>query len=210
MPARRLWLIGIPILIAIGAALLLWRPAEDEQRVSSAPSAGSLTFGGPFTLVDHTGRTVTEKDFLGRYQLVFFGFTQCAAVCPTTLQTISLAMNELGELADSVQPLFISIDPERDTAELLAEYVSYFDKRIVGLTGTPSQVGVAAKAFHIYYRRVRDKDGSEQIDHTATMFFMGPDGKYLTFIHPDASPQKIAQVMKMKMENSTKMTSRRE
>jgi protein SCO1/2 len=88
--------------------------------------------------------------------------------------------------------------------------VRYFDSRIVGLTGTTSQVAVAAKAFHIYYRRVRDQDGSEQIDHTATMFFMGPDGKYLTFIHPDASPQKMAQLMKMKMENTTNVTSRRE
>lgn len=194
------WIGLVAVVGVVAAAVAWWRSQATLQQSAPTEVAGRLTFGGPFTLLDHTGRSVTEKDFLGRYQLLFFGFTSCPAICPTTLQTVTVALSELGSDADRVQPMFITVDPANDTPQMMAAYVKHFDKRIVGLTGTPEQVASVAKAWHIHYRRVRDKDGSEQIEHTAALFLMGPDGKYLEHIPPDVSPQKMAQLIRTRLE----------
>src|SRR3546814_3262603 len=110
------------------------------------PEPGTVPIGGPFTLVDHQGRTVTEQDFGNRYLLVFFGFSHCPDICPTTLADIAGTLDMLGGVADAVQPLFVSLDPERDTPERLAEYVAALDPRIVGLTGTPEQIAEIGRA----------------------------------------------------------------
>lgn len=200
MRGRARWIGSAAVIGAVAVAVAWWRPEETLQQSPPTEVAGQLTFGGPFALLDHMGRPVTEKDFLGHHQLVFFGFTSCPAVCPTTLQTVTVALSELGSDADRIQPMFITIDPANDTPQMMAAYVKHFDKRIVGLTGTPEQVARAAKAWHIHYRRVRDKDGSEQIEHTAALFLMGPDGKYLGHIPPDVSPQKMAQLIRMRLD----------
>lgn len=189
-------------LLTFAAAVFWWQASERSAPPSPVISASNLSFGGRFTLVDHTGKTVTDRDYDGRYRLVFFGFTNCPAVCPTTLQTVTLALNELGAAADRVQPLFITIDPEHDKPQVLAEYVSNFDRRIVGLTGTPQQIAAAAKLFHVYYKKVRDKDGSEQVEHTATLYFMAPDGTHLTQIPPEASPRKMAELIRMEIDKT--------
>ncbi len=187
-------------LLTFAAAVFWWQASERSAPPAPAVSASNLSFGGRFTLIDHSGKTVTDRDYDGRYKLVFFGFTNCPAVCPTTLQTVTVALEELGSAADRVQPLFITIDPEHDKPPVLAEYVSNFDRRIVGLTGTTQQIAAAAKLFHVYYKKVRDKDGSEQVEHTATLYFMAPDGTHLAQIPPEASPRKMAELIRMEID----------
>jgi cytochrome oxidase Cu insertion factor (SCO1/SenC/PrrC family) len=149
---RRRWigfaLAGIIALLAAGGWVLEgWLAAQQ-------PSRGKALIESEFSLVDHTGKAVTDEDFAGKWQLVFFGFTYCPDVCPTTLNDVSVVLEELGDDAEQVQPLFISVDPERDTPKVMADYVANFDPRIVGLTGSPEQVEAAAQAFRVYYAKV--------------------------------------------------------
>jgi len=148
-------------------------------------------FGGPFRLVDHHGETVSDEDFHGRYLLVFFGYTACPDVCPLNLVTIAEALNRLGEWSDQVQPVFISVDAERDTPELLASYVSYFDPRILGLTGTAQQIRRAAKAYHAHYF-AGEVDGRYVVDHTAWTYLIGPDGRPIRYFDHGTGPDEIA------------------
>jgi cytochrome oxidase Cu insertion factor (SCO1/SenC/PrrC family) len=187
-------LIPASVAIVLGSPIVSWLYFGAKQTV--APSeATNITFGGPFTLVDHHGRAATNQQFLGRYLIVFFGYTSCPAVCPTTLLTISQALDELGDEAKLVQSLFISVDPERDTPEVLAEYIAQFDKRILGLTGSAAEIATAARAFHVYYRNVPDEHGGYDIEHTATMYLMGPDGRFLMLIPPEVSSHRIATLI---------------
>lgn len=160
---------AIPLLVfalglaALGlvAVTLLGRPAVTASAV-----------GGPFTLTDQRGRIVTEKDFLGRPHLVFFGFTRCPDVCPTTLQQISDVLAALGPKGRDVKALFISVDPERDTPGALQQYLESFDPRIVGLTGSPEAVAQAVKAYRAYSRKVPLKDGDYTMEHTSLVYIM--------------------------------------
>jgi protein SCO1/2 len=170
-------------------------------RTSSPPAvtqvSGKALIGGPFTLTDHTGKAVTEKDFAGRYMLVYFGFTFCPDVCPTELQIMTSALEQLGTKADKVTPVFISVDPKRDTVEQMASYVGNFHKRLVGLTGTPEQIKAAAKAYRVYYAEVKDESSSAgyTVDHSSIVFLMGPDGGYLAHFSHGTSPEKMAETI---------------
>lgn len=150
-------------------------PSNDPQtRVS-----GVATVGGPFTLVDQTGKRVTEKDFLGRDMLVFFGYTNCPDVCPAGLQVMTAALEKLGNRADNVTPIFITLDPEHDTPDKLAAYIKSFHPRLIGLTGNESEVAAAAKAYRVFYQKVVDEKDKSQytVDHSAIFYLMGKDGK---------------------------------
>ncbi|MEH3148077.1 MAG: SCO family protein [Methylobacterium frigidaeris] len=136
------------------------------------PAATASAVGGPFTLVDQDGRTLTERDFLGRPHLVFFGFTHCPDVCPTTLQQISDVLAALGPKGRDVKALFVSVDPERDTPEAIKQYLASFDPRIVGLTGSPEAIAGAVKAYRAYSRKVPLKDGDYTMEHTALVYIM--------------------------------------
>jgi protein SCO1/2 len=158
---------------------------------------GKALIGGPFTLVDHDGKRVTEKDFQGRYMLVFFGYTHCPDVCPTELQVMTSALELLGAKADKVTPVFISIDPERDTVEEMASYISNFHKRFVGLTGSQKAIHAAAKAYRIYYAKAKD-DGSNTdylMDHSSIVYFMNTKGEFITHFSHGTSPEKMAAGM---------------
>jgi len=164
-----------------------------------APSAGGIqlaqgvSLGGAFTLVDHTGRTVTERDFAGRPLLVYFGFTYCPDVCPTELGTIAAALDSMGPAGERVTPVFVSIDPERDTPAALADYVSRFHPRMVGLTGSPEQVAQAARAYRVYYAKVRPRDSTDYLmDHSSFIYFVGPDGRVRSLFRPETTPEAIA------------------
>ncbi len=164
-----------------------------------APSAGGVqlaqgvSLGGPFTLVDHTGRTVTERDFAGRALLVYFGFTYCPDVCPTELGTIAAALDAMGPAAERVTPVFISIDPERDTPEAMADYVSRFHPRMVGLTGSAEQVAQAARAYRVYYAKVQPRDTTAYLmDHSSFIYFVGPDARVRSLFRPESTPEAIA------------------
>ncbi|MBP0464382.1 SCO family protein [Roseomonas sp. PWR1] len=164
-----------------------------------APSAGGIqlaqgvALGGPFTLVDHTGRTVTDRDFAGRAVLLYFGYAYCPDVCPTELGTIAAALDAMGPAGERVTPVFITIDPERDTQAALADYVSRFHPRMVGLTGTPEQIAQAARAYRVYYAKVRPRDmGDYLMDHSSFIYFIGPDGRVRSLFRPETTPEAIA------------------
>ena len=157
------------------------------------------TVGGPFQLVNAaTGREVSDRDFRGKWLLIFFGYTHCPDVCPTTLSNIAEAMSQLGPLAKGVQPLFITVDPERDTMPVLVDYTSAFDPRILGLSGSADQIASAAKAYRIYYaKRVIGDDYF--MDHTATIHVVRPDGSYSSSLLSTAGPSDIAKRLRTQL-----------
>src|SRR5215468_7846743 len=139
--------------------------------------------GGPFSLLDHHGKSVTDRDYLGKPTLVFFGFTNCPDVCPSTLLEITNQLKELGPDADRLNVLFITVDPERDTPQQLALYLSSFDPRITGLSGSPENILAAIMAYHVYAKKVPLKDREYTMDHIATVFMMDSEGRYVGAMH---------------------------
>lgn len=149
-------------------------------------SVGKAQIGGPFQLVDHNGQKVSEKTYAGQHLLVFFGFTYCPDICPAALQKVTLVLDQLGAKADRLKPLFITVDPERDTVEQLKLYMSNFDERIVGLTGTPAQIAAAVKVYRAYAKKREDPSNSDgyTMDHSSFLYLMAPNGDFVThFTH---------------------------
>ncbi|MBR0698029.1 SCO family protein [Bradyrhizobium lablabi] len=156
--------------------------------------------GGPFALTDQAGRVRADGDFRGKLMLVYFGFTYCPDICPTDLQAIALALDKLGGDADRVQPIFITVDPERDTAAHLADYVALFHPRLIGLTGSAEAIRKVADAYKVYYARVPLKDGSDYtVDHTAYIYLMDRDGSYLGFFPPGTSADRMVEIIKPRL-----------
>jgi protein SCO1 len=146
-----------------------------------APSLPQVAaIGGPFSLTDQNGRTVTDRDLKGKPFLVFFGYTNCPDFCPTTMFEISEVLKKLGPEGDRTRALFITVDPERDTPAALKDYVSSFDPRIIALTGEPEAIAAVAKAYRAYYRRVPTKDGGYTMDHLVLVYLMGKDGRFVS------------------------------
>lgn len=181
------------LLIACGFALggaigLLLIPGALQRLLPTAgiTSVGQATVGGPFSLLDHTGKRVTDADFRGRLMLVYFGFTFCPDVCPAGLQVMAAAIDAVGAKAGEIAPVFITVDPERDTPAQLANYVPSFHPRLVGLTGSLAEIDAVAKAYRVYYKKVKDEKSSAPytMDHTSILYLMGRDGRFLThFTH---------------------------
>src|SRR5688500_18840838 len=158
-------------LIAGAAAFSLFQPRRGPL------VSGTALVGGPIELVSHKGENVTDKEFRGKYMLVSFGYTYCPDVCPTELQVISAALDELGEKAKVIQPIFITIDPERDTVATLARYMPSFHPSYIGLTGSPAAVAKAAKAYRVYYSRSENKSGGDYLmDHSSIIYLMDKQG----------------------------------
>lgn len=193
--------IAFLILAAMVLILFLYLPGMRPEQPSST-STGTVAIGGPFTLTDVQGRTVTEVDLKGRYSLVFFGFTHCPDICPLALQVVSQALEAAGPAAEKVQPVFITIDPERDTAEALAAYMANFDPRFMALTGTPEQVQVAEKSYRVFAAKVPTKDaegkdtGDYAMNHTGYIYLMDRNGKYLAHFQKDTAPDELAARLK--------------
>ncbi len=146
--------------------------------VASAAEA-ELSYGGTFILVDQQGRTVTDEIFRGKYMLIAFGYTHCPDICPTLLADMANALTRLGPQSEEITPIFVTLDPSRDTPKVMADYVSSFSPRMVGLTGPEDYIASAAKKYHIKYEQHPEKNGNYSIDHTAAIFLMGRDGKFL-------------------------------
>ena len=174
MPSRAQLAFAIAVLvIAIAAAAMFYY-------VPGVTGSGQALVGGPFSLVDHTGKRVTEKDFLGKYPLIFFGYTYCPDICPTELQVMSAALDQMGEAGNAIQPVFITVDPQRDAPQVLKAYVENFHPRLMGLTGTVDEVAVAAKAYRVYYSKASGAAAGDYLmDHSSILYLMGPDGKFL-------------------------------
>jgi protein SCO1/2 len=158
-------------------------------------STGKALIGGPFTLTEHTGRRVTEEDFKGRFTLIYFGYTFCPDVCPAELQVMSAALDQLGKKGEKVTPVFVTIDPERDTVEQMKSYVSNFHKRLVGLTGSLKEIRAATKVYRIYYKKVADDSSSTDylMDHSSIVYLMSPEGEYLTHFAYGTGVDKMAK-----------------
>lgn len=181
------------MLIGVGALLL-----NTDRQQNRVITSGEALIGGPFELVGQDGKTVTDKDFLGRYMLVFFGFTHCPDICPAELQVMSAALDDLGADADKVVPIFITLDPERDTPDAVSTYVANFGENFVGLTGSPEQIAKAAKAYRVSYRKFQDESMGDNytVDHSALVYLMGPDGKFVTHIPYGTPPEKMAETLR--------------
>jgi cytochrome oxidase Cu insertion factor (SCO1/SenC/PrrC family) len=150
-----------------------------SEHLDAPPGSAALAgIGGPFSLVNAQGQPVTDATYRGRWMLVYFGYAYCPDICPTTLQTISTVLDELGAKAAKIAPLFITVDPARDTPAAIGQYVGLFDSRLIGLTGTAEQVANAETAYHVYSRRAGDRGANDYtIDHSSFVYLMGPDGK---------------------------------
>jgi protein SCO1/2 len=172
--------------LAVGLLLMLW--AMGGLKNATAPAA----IGGPFQLTDQAGRTVTEKNMQGRPTLIFFGFTHCPDICPTSLFEISEVLRAMGKDADRVNAYFISVDPERDTAAAMKDYLSSFDPHLEGLTGNPDEVTKVISAYRVYARKVPLKDGDYTMDHTALIYLMDRDGRFVSPFNLKRTPEQAA------------------
>jgi protein SCO1/2 len=192
----------LPVLVA-ACALTVSLAACDKlpgkQQVSfQNTDVTGLDYAKGFALTDHTGKPRTLADFKGKVVVVFFGYTQCPDVCPTTMAEMASVMQKLGPQADQVQVLFITLDPERDTQQLLANYVPAFDKRFLGLRGTLEQTARTAKEFKVFYSKVPGTDpGSYTIDHTAGSYVFDRDGRLRLFIHHGQGPDPIVHDLRL-------------
>lgn len=203
--ARILRISIVACLALIAAAGFVWWEAERQRGPINQAADEMLpvtvaAVGGPFELVDHRGQTVTDQSFRGRFMLVYFGFTFCPDICPTELTMISQTLDTLGDEAEAVEALFITIDPERDTVEAMADYVGLFHPRLIGLTGTAEQVAGAARAYRAYYARVEDPGASYYLmDHSTFVYLMGPEGENLAVFPPGTSSDRLAAEIRRRL-----------
>ncbi len=189
------------VLVGAGAATVIlalgvwyWAANGGAGLLGGPKQTGRALIGGAFALTDHQGKSVTEADFQGHHTLVYFGYTFCPDVCPTELQAITETLEQLGPKADGIIPLFITVDPERDTVPVLADYVENFHPRLRGLTGTLEEVRVATRAYRVYFKKADELKGGDEyfMDHTSLIYFMGPDGDYITHFTFGTPPDEMA------------------
>jgi len=191
---------GAAAAMLIAAAISLHAQEPDPARAARLMDDlmwGRGHVGGPFELIDQSGRTRTDKDFHGKLLLVYFGYTTCPDICPTDLAQIGLTIDKLGAAGNEVQPIFISVDPERDTPKVLADYVPSFHSRLIGLTGTAAQIRVVADAYKAYYAKYQPEGGGIYlIDHTGFTYVMGRSGEYLGFFPPGTSADRMVEIIR--------------
>ena len=174
------------LLVAFAAAVWLFG--------APAPVRQAAAIGGPFTLQDGTGKPVTDRSFRGKYMLVYFGYTFCPDVCPTTLNDVAQALDKLGPKADQVQPVFITVDPARDTSSVVRQYAAAFSPRLAGLTGTADQIATVAREYRVYYapHKTGPNPGDYTMDHSSILYLMDPKGEFVGVIRADAGADQMA------------------
>ena len=181
--------------------MILGAGCASRSDASETPrgAAGTLlasAIGGPFRLVDQDGKTVTDADLKGKWSLVYFGYTHCPDACPTALNDIAIALDELGPKRGAVRPVFITVDPERDTPEVLKAYVTAFDAPILALTGTPDEIAQAAKGYRVYYAKHPEAGGDYSMDHSSVIYVMDPEGRFTASFTHQSAPEEIAERLK--------------
>ncbi|MGQ0527870.1 MAG: SCO family protein [Alphaproteobacteria bacterium] len=170
-----------------------------QKEPQAGTSVAGVQVGGPFTLIDQDGKTVTEKSYPGQYKLVFFGFTYCPFICPTELGRMAKVMDMLGADADKIQPVFISTDPGRDTPPVMKEYVTKFHPKLVGLTGTPTQIEAAKQNYRVFAKKVEGAaEGDYSLDHSTFTYLMGLSGEFLSVYRSEDTADYIAQDIRSK------------
>jgi protein SCO1/2 len=187
--------VSVYAIIGLLVAVLLLAAGGYLFLSGSQPAA--LTVGGPFALIDGDGKPMTDQTWRGKYMLVYFGYTFCPDVCPTTLSNVADAMDKMGAKADRVQPLFITVDPKRDTPAVVKQYAAAFGPRIIGLTGSAEQIAAAAKAYRVYYAEHRTGTGPDDysMDHSSVLYLMGPDGQFIAPVRADQDGPQIAAAL---------------
>ena len=175
----------VVVALLLGAGAFVW--------LNGTGRGGSL-IGGPFRLEDGNGKAVSDTEFRGKYMLVYFGYTYCPDVCPTTLNELADALDHLGTKADKLQPIFITVDPKRDTPAVVKQYVAAFSPRLLGLTGAPEQIAHVAKEYRVYYAEHRTGPGPNDysMDHSSILYLMGPDGRFIAPIRADQNGTEMA------------------
>jgi cytochrome oxidase Cu insertion factor (SCO1/SenC/PrrC family) len=197
---------GVILWLALAPATAADAPTRSAAEIMDILMWNREPVGGPFELIDHTGKPRTNSDFRGKLMLVYFGFTYCPDICPADLQAIGLTLDKLGADGDRVQPLFITVDPERDTAQHLAEYVPMFHPRLIGLTGSADAIRKAADAYKVYYAKVDPDSGKADggdyytVDHTAYIYLMDREGNYLGFFPPGTSADRMVEIIRPRLE----------
>jgi protein SCO1 len=188
---HRRWIAVAVLAIAVAAGTAA---AFTMHHTSQAKAALRLPqVGGHFELTTPDGRAVTDATFHGKWLMIYFGYTFCADVCPATLMSMAQAMKNLGPLADKIQPLFITLDPARDTPQIIDDYVKDFDPRFVGLVGSPQQIADTAREFHVYYRRRELGSGEYVFDHSSFIYVMDPNGAFVQLLSGDLPGHEVAQ-----------------
>ena len=197
MPRFPVVLLPFVLLATVLAAGALWHLGDlRAQRGVQTISIDKVELGGPFTLTDQDGKKRSDSEFRGKLMIVYFGYTYCPDICPTDLMAITQALEALGPAADGVQPVFITIDPERDT-KVLAEYVSAFHPSMIGLTGSPADIRKVANSYKAFYTKVSDeRTGAYSIDHSGVIYLMGRNGEYLGFVPPQTGPERLTEVLR--------------
>jgi protein SCO1/2 len=191
----------VPYLVALAmiAGGVLSSESDRIAGLGRTVESGMATIGGPFALTDQYGKTRTPADFRGRFMLVYFGYSFCPDVCPTTLAEIGGAIDRLGSKKVRVVPVFISIDPERDTSSVLKDYLKSFGPNFVGLTGTVKSVQQAARGYHVYIKKRPLTGGNYSMDHSGVIYLMGPDGRFVTYYEDELGPDKIAEDLRKRI-----------
>jgi len=182
-------------LVILGAGAFLALSLHETPRGAAGTLLASA-IGGPFRLVDQNGKTVTDADLKGKWSLVYFGYTHCPDACPTALNDIAIALDELGPQRNEVRPVFVTVDPERDTPEVLKSYVTAFDAPILALSGTPEEIAQAAKGYRVYYAKHREAGGDYSMDHSSVIYVMDPEGRFTASFTQENSPEEIAERLK--------------
>jgi protein SCO1/2 len=186
------------VAVAAGATAL-WMGLALRAQVQS----GATKIGGPFTLVDDTGARVTEADLKGKPTVMYFGYTFCPEVCPTTLTDLAQWMQMIGRDADRLNYVFVTVDPERDTPKVMHDYVSAFDPRIRGLTGTSEQIAKVTYEYRVYYKRIPTSDGGYVMDHSAILYMMDPNGRFVGVIpYQEDTAKAVAKLKKLAAQSA--------
>ena len=192
-------LIPYLLLVAALAGGVLWYQSEQVPQLGRVVSTGKLDVGGPFRLTDQNGQPRSDADFRGKYMLIYFGYSFCPDVCPTTLAVMAQALEKLGNKSRQVAPILITIDPERDTPKVLEDYVKAFGPSFVGLTGSADEIKAVEKKYRVYAVKKPLEGGNYGMDHSSVIYLMGPDGKLVSFYDEAISPDDLAKELKSKI-----------
>jgi cytochrome oxidase Cu insertion factor (SCO1/SenC/PrrC family) len=188
----------IPYILAFAAILAgwVWHAGDQVPDFGPAGISGTADIGGPFSLIDQNGKPRTDADFHGRYMLIYFGYSNCPDVCPVSLGVIADAVERLGPLAARVAPIFITVDPERDTPSILKQYLAVFSPKLIGLTGTPKEIRQVVQEYRVYVAKHAGQNGNYSFDHSNIIYLMGPGGKFVADYDETLGPDGLAAALR--------------
>jgi len=186
-------LLSLSLALAVLTGGLIWYVSDHFVSSEGSPTASAMVLGGPFKLIDQDGAVRTDRDFHGKFVLLYFGYSFCPDVCPTTLGVMSDALSKLDGKAQRIVPVFVTVDPERDTPAALKKYLAAFGPRFMGLTGTVPQVKKMAHEYGVYFAKHPIEGGGYGVDHSSVVYLLGPDGKLVTFYDEQMTPDTLAK-----------------